>query len=367
MSTGLVQSEEIAALRATVEAVCREAGGTRAARSLADDGPGFAEKVWRVLTDEVGLGGLGLPEECGGIGGLAELAAVGECLGASLMPVPFLSSTVLSGQLLSRSGPAARALLERLVDGEVVAPLLLDADGCWNPEGLPISAREHQNGWVLDGEANFVLDGPGAAHLVVVARAMHGPAMFSVERGTPGVEIRRVATLDLARAQAQVRFSGAKATLLSGGPEVAALVDAVLDIAFVVQSSEQLGGAQAALDLTVEYVRSRRQFGRPIGSFQAIKHRCADMLVLVETARSAVVRAVEAEDSLILAEAASVAKAWCSEAFIKVSEGAVHLHGGMGFTWEHDAHLYFRRARSDAALFGDATYHRERLARLLAW
>ena len=392
MSTGLVQSDEIAALRDTVTAVCREAGGTRVARSLVDAGSGYAEKVWRVLTDQVGLGGLGLPEEYGGLGGLPELVAVGECLGASLMPVPFLSSTVLSGQLLSRCAePAAGALLERLVDGEIVAPVLLDADGRWTPGNLPVHAQATRDGWILAGDANFVLDGPGAGHLVLVARSATGPAVFTLERGTPDVEIERLTTLDLSRAQARVRLSGARATLLASGPEVAARVDSALDVALVVQSAELLGGAQALLDLTVEYVRSRRQFGRPIGSFQAIKHRCADLLVLVETARSAVWRAVEATEPsfqpmslapgydqatahaddvagvLALAEAASVAKAWCSEAFIEVSAAAVHLHGGMGFTWEHDAHLYLRRARSDAALFGDATYHRERLARLLAW
>jgi alkylation response protein AidB-like acyl-CoA dehydrogenase len=376
-----MQSDEITALSDTVAAVCREAGGTRVARSLTDDGPGYAEKVWRVLTEEVGLGGLGLPEWCDGLGGLAELVVVGECLGANLMPVPFLSSTVLSGQLLSRCGPAAGALLERLVAGEVVATVVLDADGRWSPESLPIQAIE-DDGWVLDGEANFVLDGPGAAHLVLVAGSVNGPAVFCLERGAPGVEIQRLATLDLARAQAKVRLVGTKATLLAEGPEVVSLVGAAVDVALVVQSAEQLGGAQAALDLTVEYARSRMQFGRPIGSFQAVKHRCADMLVLVETARSAVVRAVEAAEAgagewpeaaqsaqsgLALAEAASVAKAWCSEAFVQVTVGAVHLHGGMGFTWEHDAHLYFRRARSDAALLGDATYHRERVARLLGW
>ncbi|HST83155.1 MAG TPA: acyl-CoA dehydrogenase [Kineosporiaceae bacterium] len=368
--SGVMQSEEITALSDTVAAVCREAGGTRVARSLTDDGPGYAEKVWRVLTDEVGLGGLGLPEWCDGIGGLAELVAVGECLGANLMPVPFLSSTVLSGQLLSRCGPAAGALLERLVAGEVVATVLLDRDGRWNPEDLPIRATD-DGGWVLDGEANFVLDGSGAAHLVLVAESVLGPAVFCLERGAPGVDIQRMSTLDLARAQAKVRLSGARATLLASGPKVVALVGSALDVTLVVQAAEQLGGAQASLDLTVEYVRTRMQFGRPIGSFQAIKHRCADMLVQVETARSAVVRAVESADAgespLALAEAASVAKVWCSEAFSQVATSAVHLHGGMGFTWEHDAHLYFRRARSDAALLGDAIYHRERVARLLGW
>jgi alkylation response protein AidB-like acyl-CoA dehydrogenase len=376
MSTALMQTEEIAALRETVEAVCQAAGGTQVVRTLPPDGPGYSEAVWRVLTDEIGLGGLGLPEEFGGLGGLAELAVVAEILGAAMIPVPFLSSTVLSGQLLSRCGPAAAAVLDRLAGGEVVASVLLDADGRWNPRGLPIRADQDEQGWVLEGTANFVLDGPGARRLVVVAATPDGPAVFTLESTGAGVEIQAQATLDLARAQARVRLFQARATMLATGPDVAARVESAVDVALVVQSAEQLGGAQAALDLTVDYVRSRRQFGRAIGSFQAVKHRCADMLVLVETARSAVGRAVAAVDldsagpggpGSGLAEAASVANAWCSQALVEVSASAVHLHGGMGFTWEHDAQLYFRRARADAALLGDPTFHRERLARLLAW
>jgi len=373
MSAALMQTEEIAALRETVDAVARAAGGTGVARTLTPDGPGYSEPVWRTLVDDIGLGGLGLPEDAGGLGGLAELAAVAESLGAAMIPVPFLSSTVLSGQVLSRCGPAASSILTRLIDGEVVATVLLDADGRWNPAGLPIRAEPSESGWLLSGSANFVLDGPGARHLVVVAATDSGPAVFALEPAAAGVVIEPLATLDLARAQARVRLAGARGTLLSAGPDVADRVESAVDVALVALSAEQLGGAQAALDLTLDHVRSRRQFGRAIGSFQAVKHRCADMLVLVETARSAVDRAVAAGSPGSdtpgpgLAEAASVAGAWCSEAFVKVSEAAVHLHGGMGFTWEHDAQLYFRRARADAALFGDPAFHRERLARLLAW
>jgi alkylation response protein AidB-like acyl-CoA dehydrogenase len=354
---------EIAALRETVTAVCQEAGGTRAVRELPDDGPGYAEKVWNMLAGQVGIAGLGLPEAAGGLGGLAELAAVGECLGATLTPVPFLSSTVLSGQLLSGCGPAAAALLAALAEGTVIATVLLDADGRWNRAALPLRALPDVDGaWVVDGSAHFALDGPGAARLVVVADGPDGPAVLLVDPADPGVDVRRMATLDLSRAQARVTLTGARASLLAAGPAVPDLVDAAVDVTLVVLAAEQLGGAQAALDLTVDYVRSRHQFGRAVGSFQAVKHRCADMLGQVEWARTAVARAVEAGAG---AEAAAVAKAWCSEAFVRVSADAVHLHGGIGFTWEHDAHLYFRRARADAALFGDATFHRERLAALL--
>ena len=376
-----VQPDELAALRDTVAAVCRDAGGTAVARGLDGEpaGPEHAAGVWRVLAEEVGVAGLGLPEEAGGLGGLAELAAVGECLGAALMPVPFLSSTVLTGQLLSRCGPAAGPLLEAVAGGTVVATALLTDDGAWDPAALPLRAATSPGGWTVSGRASLVPDGAAAATLVAVAAGPDGPdgpVVLAVDPGAAGVAVRRLPTLDLTRAQAQVVLDRAPATPLATGPDVAALAGAAVDVALVVQAAELLGGAQAALDLTLGYVRTRRQFGRAIGGFQAVKHRCADMLLDVELARSAVGRAVEAgqaagptagSDPGALAEAASVAKAWCAEAAVRVSAAAVHLHGGIGFTWEHDAHLYFRRAWSDAALLGTADHHRDRLATLLAW
>jgi alkylation response protein AidB-like acyl-CoA dehydrogenase len=182
------------------------------------------------------------------------------------------------------------------------------------------------------------------------------------------VTVRRVPTLDLSRGQAVVSFSGARARPLTAGGEGVDVVTRALDVAMVALAAEQLGGAQAALDMTVAHVRDRTQFGRPIGGFQAVKHTCADMLLQVESARSAVVRAVRAAHSPgALAEAAAVAQAWSGEAFVFVAAECVQLHGGMGFTWEHDAHLYFRRAQSDAVLLGGAAHHRERLAGLLGW
>jgi len=283
------------------------------------------------------------------------------------MPVPFLSGTVLSGQLLARCGDAGRRLLERVAEGDVIATALADDDGAWNPAALPLRATRG-DGWTVTGRASYVLDGAAAAALVLVAAGPDGPVVLALDPAAPGVEVRRLPTLDPSRAQAQVTLDAAPAVPLATGTRVPELVGAAVDVALVVQAAELLGGAQAALDLTLGYVRTRRQFGRAIGGFQAVKHRCADMLVDVELARSAVGRAVAvADDPAALAEAASVAKAWCADAFTRVSAAAVHLHGGIGFTWEHDAHLYFRRARSDAALLGDADHHRERIAHLLAW
>jgi alkylation response protein AidB-like acyl-CoA dehydrogenase len=275
---------------------------------------------------------------------------------------------VLSGQLLGRCGDAGRPLLERVVEGDVVATALAGDGGAWDPDALPLRATHGDGAWTVTGRASYVLDGAAAAALVLVAAGPDGPVVLAVDPAASGVDVRRLDTLDLSRAQAQVTLAGAAAVPLATGPRVPELVAAAVDIALVVQAAELLGGARAALDLTLGYVRTRRQFGRAIGGFQAVKHRCADMLLDVELARSAVGRAVAAaDDPVALAEAASVAKAWCADAAVRVSAAAVHLHGGIGFTWEHDAHLYFRRARADAALLGDADHHRERVARLLAW
>jgi alkylation response protein AidB-like acyl-CoA dehydrogenase len=366
-------AEEIAALRETVQEASEAVGGTDAVRRLATDyldehTPAYDERAWQILAEQVGLGGLGLPEDVGGLGGLVELVAVAEELGKTLLPVPFLSSTVLSGQVLARAGDAARSALERVAEGVVTAPALLDPAGVWDPGRLSLQGRQTSDGWMLDGEDRYVLDGSGAQTLLVAATTTSGPGLFLVDANAAGVTRQRTPTLDLSRPQASIQLWEAPASLLAVGVAATALVEPALDVAAIVLAAEQLGGAQACLDMTVGYIKERRQFGRPIGSFQAVKHTCADLLSLVESMRSAVTRALLVADSpTALAEAACVAQAWCSDAYRTVTAETVQLHGGIGFTWEHDAHLYFRRARADAVLLGGATHHRERLAALLSW
>jgi alkylation response protein AidB-like acyl-CoA dehydrogenase len=329
--------------------------------------PGYDEPAWRLLGTEMGLAGLGLPEDLGGAGGgLAELALVSEELGRALLPVPFFSSTVLAGQILARCPDTGPDVLARLSEGaELVAFAGPDPDGCWRPDRVPFEAAADGR---LSGQAGFVLDGATAAHLVVAASTTAGCDLFLVPAGADGVQVKPLQTLDPTRAQARVRLDGAPGTPLTTGGTGAAAVTAGLDAALVVLAAEQVGGAAACLDLAVEYARLRHQFGRAIGSFQAIKHRLADLLLLVEMGRSAVDRALAAEhDPARLAEAAAVAKIWCSDAYTTVATENVQIHGGIGFTWEHDAHLYFRRARADDQLLGNATFHRERLATLLGW
>ncbi|WP_239373349.1 acyl-CoA dehydrogenase family protein [Frankia sp. Cj5] len=365
--------EDLVSLRETVMQACLELGGPAVARGLGDDGPGFDEHAWTVLGREIGLACLGLPEDIGGAGGLAELTTVAEVLGATLLPVPFLSSTVLAGQVLAGAGGPAAALAD-IAAGQVTGPAVTDADGLWRPGRLQLTFRDEggdsgRDRVVLDGVAPFVLDGPGARSLIVaaVSRPGDGADLFLVPADGPGVTVTRLTTLDLTRAQARVTFTGAAATRLTRGGTATDVVCPALDTTGVVLAAEQLGGAQACLDMIVSYAKERRQFGRPIGGFQAVKHLCADLLVLVEMSRSAVDRALIAAGTPAFAEAAAVAQAWCSDAFRTVSAETVQLHGGIGFTWEHNAHLYFRRARADAVLLGGAAHHRERIATVLGW
>ncbi|MGW3032905.1 acyl-CoA dehydrogenase family protein [Streptomyces sp. NPDC001178] len=358
---------ELEDLRDTVRTVCADAGGTAAVRRLSEETPGIDAGLWDTLGRQVGLAALGLPGSAGGIGGLAGIAAVCEELGRVLAPVPLFSSTVLAGQVLAGCGTADKAL-GRLAEGVVHALAVVSPDGTWRADAVPVAVSWQGGVPLLDGTAPFVLDGADAEALVVAATGADGVDLFLADPREPGVTVRRVPTLDLSRGQAVVTFDGARARTLTAGGEGAGVVSRALDVALVALAAEQLGGAQAALDMTVAHVRDRTQFGRAIGGFQAVKHACADMLLQVEAARSAVVRAVRAEGSPgALAEAAAVAQAWCGEAFVSVAAECVQLHGGMGFTWEHDAHLYFRRAQSDAVLLGGAAHHRERLAALLGW
>jgi len=365
---------ELAALREAVRDLIDGCGGIAAARRRLDPGPGdpgYDEQAWRLLGTEMGLAGLGIPEDLGGAGGgLAELAVVAEELGHSLLPVPFFSSTVLAGQILARCPGTGPDVLARLSEGaELAAFVGTDQDGCWRPDRPPAQAQpDTGQGWRLTGRADFVLDGAAAAHLVVAAGTPDGCDLFLVAGEGEGVQRRALETLDPTRAQARVSFDGAAALPLTTGGDGGAAVSAGLDAALVVLAAEQVGGAAACLAAAVEYAKIRQQFSRPIGSFQAIKHKLADLLLLVEMGRSAVDRAMAAEpDPARLAEAAAVAKIWCSDAYTTAATESVQIHGGIGFTWEHDAHLYFRRARADEQLLGDATVHRERLATLLGW
>jgi alkylation response protein AidB-like acyl-CoA dehydrogenase len=313
------RASELAALREAVRDLIEGSGGIAAARRQLDQGPGYDQDAWRLLGTEMGLAGLGIAEDLGGAGGgLAELTVVAEELGRALLPVPFFSSTVLAGQILARCpGTGPDVLAQVAAGGELAAFAGTDPDGCWRPDHLPVQAKADGR---LHGRADFVLDGATAAHLVVAARTPAGCDLFLVAGDAEGVRRRPLETLDPTRAQASVSLDGAPGTPLTTGGAGAAAVTAGLDVALVVLAAEQVGGAAACLDLAVEYAKLRQQFSRPIGSFQAVKHKLADLLLLVEMGRSAVDRALTAEhDPARLAEAAAVAKIWCSDAYTTVA------------------------------------------------
>lgn len=353
---------ELDALRSAVRDAAADLGGHELCRGLDPAGPGWDATAWSVLGEQIGIAALALPDACEGIGGLAELVVVGEELGRALTPVPFLS-TVLAGQVLVNAG-GADDVVSDIAEGAAAAFAGLDRTGWWSSEALHFSAVETATGWTLTGHAPAILGVAGARWIATVADTPDGPDVFVLDADTDGVGVRPLTTLDLSRAQAALTLSGTPARRLTVGGVAAVAIHPALDVAGVVLAAEQLGGAQASLDHTVGYAKERRQFGRAIGSFQAVKHTLADLLVLVESSRSAVTRAVDAVD---LTEASAVAQAWCSDAYRTVSAEAVQLHGGIGFTWEHHCHLYFRRARADAQLLGGAAFHRERLATALGW
>jgi alkylation response protein AidB-like acyl-CoA dehydrogenase len=347
-------------LRATLRSACASLGGPACARrSIGAGTPGADAKAWSVLSDQLGVAALGLPETFGGIGGLPELIAAGEELGASLLPVPFFGSTVLAGQVLARCDGAAHHALEAMAGGGICALTTVSGPGFRGPTRPTFTVGDDGR---VSGHAATVLGAPEARWLVAATSA----ALVLVDLDDPGCEVTRLTTLDLTRSAGTVTCKAVPCTVVSDQPD--SVVTAALDIAALALAAEQLGGAQACLDMTVAYVKERHQFARPVGSFQAIKHTLADALVKIELGRSALARAVElCESTTDFTEAAAVARIWCNDAYRHVSAETIQLHGGIGFTWEHDAHLYFRRARSDALLLGSTSTWRERLAQKLDW
>ncbi|MER5754563.1 acyl-CoA dehydrogenase family protein [Streptomyces sp. NPDC002088] len=335
---------------------------------LRDHAPGDPA-LWR-LAAGLGWPGLAVPEEYGGTGqGLVELALVAEELGRSIGRVPFLP-TVLVARALARGGsPRLReAVLPALAEGTAWASwAFAEPRSPWTLAGVGATARTDGDTAVLDGVKTMVQDAAGARWLLVTARHDGVPASFLVDRDAPGVAIRRQHVLDLTRASHEVRLDGVRVPLdrrLDGGPTA---VQRLLDDASVLVSADTLGVMDHLLDMTVAYMKVRVQFGRPLGSFQAVKHKCASMAMLIHGTRAATAYAAMAADagSPDGARAACAAASYASAAAGDVAGEALQLHGGIGFTWEHDLHLYLRRAKTDAVLYGDAAVHRDRLSSLI--
>jgi alkylation response protein AidB-like acyl-CoA dehydrogenase len=357
--------EERDALRDSVRRLLADASTESAVRAVMETDTGFDPALWKSLA-EMGVVGLVIDEAHGGSGvGPMELEAVMEEAGAALLCSPLLASGVLAAEFLRvlGDGQASDRLLPAIASGETIATVALTGDsGSWTEDGLAVTATGGGDGWRLDGRASYVLHGQNADALIVLAKTDDGTAAFTVDAGSAGIEVQPLPTFDHTLRLAAVNFSGAAADRLQGAIPAWDAARAAMDLALVALAGEQAGGAQRVLDFTVEYAKTRIQFGRQIGSFQAIKHMAADLLLETESAISAARDAAEklARGGDRVAEAVSLAAFACADAFVKTAADGIQMHGGIAFTWEHPAHLYLKRARADAQLFGTPAYHRER-------
>ncbi len=361
-------TEEQEELRKTVRAFLEAKSPETAVREQMETDSGYDTAVWGQMGEQLGLQGLAIPEEFGGSGyTFVELGIVLEEQGRALLCAPFFSTVVLAANTLLHSGDEAAkaAHLPGIASGATIATLAFtEPSGKWDESGITTEATAAGDGWTLTGVKSFVLDGHTASLIIVAARTAKGVSLFTVAGDAAGLTRTALSTMDQTRKQAKLEFANTPATLLGTEGEGWAVLSTVLDLAAVGLAAEQVGGAQKVLEQAVEYAKVRVQFGRPIGSFQAIKHKCADMLLEVESAKSAAYYGLwcAAEQNDELPSVASLAKAYCSEAYFHATAENIQIHGGIGFTWEHPAHLYFKRAKSSELLFGDPTYHRELLA-----
>ena len=351
---------ELDDLRGSVRDFLSAKSGEEQVRRVMESETGYDEAVWAQMADQLGLQQLVFPEEHGGYGfGFAELSVVLQEMGRALLPSPFLSSVVLAGSALLAADDAAAAAahLPGIASGKTIATLAVAGEsGSWDPTALPVVGTRADDGWRLGGTTWFVLDGATADLLLVAATTDAGPSLFAVSGTAAGLTRTALRTLDPTRRQARLDLDGVVGTPVGALGGAAPVLDRVLDLAMTALAAEQVGGARACLETSAAYARDRVQFGRPIGSFQAVKHKCADMLVRVQLADAAAQEAAEAAAGLPgrapLAEAAAVAHAVCSESYLFTAAENIQVHGGIGFTWEHPAHLYFRRAKSSQLLFG---------------
>ncbi|ADT97125.1 acyl-CoA dehydrogenase family protein [Mycolicibacterium gilvum] len=360
-----VFSDEQNQLRAAVRAFCADHVDESSVRAAMESDPPFDAKVWSRLGSELGVLGMAVPESAGGAGGnLVDQAVAVEQLGAALACGPLFGTVYLAiPALVAASG--GQELLGPLVDGTRTAAFAVRDDaGAFDASSVEVQAVPTEQGWALSGTVERVVDAGAADVLLVAATTPDGVGLFVVEADSLGVQRIRLTTLDLTRPQATVGLLDAPAQLIAGPEEAERVITHALQVGAALLAVEQVGAAQHLLDLSVDYAKNRLQFGRPIGSFQAVKHRLADDLVAVEHARSTAYHAVWAlsDGSDDPALAVSIAQATTSAAFVRVATDTIQVHGGIGFTWEHQAHLYYKRAYTDAALLGGAEEHRARVA-----
>jgi alkylation response protein AidB-like acyl-CoA dehydrogenase len=361
-------SEEQEELRKSVRRFLEDKSSEAEVRRLMETPEGYDPAVWSQMAQQLGLQGLAIPEEYGGSGfSYVELVVVLEEMGRALLCAPYFSTVALAANLLLTAGDedAKKEYLPGIASGDLIATVAFTEDsGRWDEAGITMEATAGDGGARLNGHKMFVIDGHTANLILVAARQSGSLNLYAVQGDAPGLTRTPLSTMDQTRKQARLEFKDVAARHIGGDDQGWAALSKTLDLAAVALAAEQVGGAQKVLEMAVEYAKVRVQFGRPIGSFQAIKHKCADMLLEVESAKSAAYYAgwAAAEDNDELPVVASLAKAYCSDAYFHATAENIQIHGGIGFTWEHPAHLYFKRAKSSELMFGDPTYHRELLA-----
>ncbi|HVN91175.1 MAG TPA: acyl-CoA dehydrogenase family protein [Candidatus Binataceae bacterium] len=366
-------SEEQEMLRQSARALLEKECPSTLVRRLMEDEKGCDPALWKKMA-ELGWTGLVIPEEYGGSGlNYVDLVLVMEEMGRVVLPSPFIWTTMVAEALIRAGSDAQKkALLPKIASGDLIATIAwLEPSASWDPSSIALAARADGSNCILDGTKLFVSDAHIADCILVATRTSgageDGITLFALEANRPGITITSLKTMDQTRKLSEVKFTGVKATpadvvgtIGKGWP----ILSAIIDRGKVMLAAEMIGGAQKVLDLTVEYAKVRAQFGRPIGSFQAVQHKAANMMIDVEGAKSAIYYASWAVSNNVpdAPVAAAVAKAAASDAFRRVSADGIQLHGGIGFTWDHDLHIYFKRAKSSEFTFGDATYNRELIA-----
>ena len=342
-------------------------------RRLMESADGYDQALWKKIAD-LGWTALGIPEEYGGVGTFLDLVVVLEEAGRALLPGPFFSTMGLAVPALVEAGTEAqkKEVLSAIAAGSARATLAFtEPSGRWDAGSIGLTAKQSGGGWRLDGVKVFVPDVEAADYIVVVARTRgegeEGVTLFLVQDKPEGMAVRPLETLDMTRRWSEIRFDGVQlgADAVMGAPDKAwPRLKRALEWATSALCAEMVGGVQKVLETSTEYAKTRHQFGKPIGIYQAVSHKLADMLVLSESGRSATYYAAwtvdaDAPDRSL---ASSMAKAYVSDAYRKVAGDGIQVHGGIGFTWEHDMHLYFKRAKGSEVTFGDATWNRELVA-----
>ncbi|HET7873890.1 MAG TPA: acyl-CoA dehydrogenase family protein [Methylomirabilota bacterium] len=372
MNFGFNDEQEL--LRSTARKFFENECPSEVVRKLMDTPEGMTPALWSKLAEQGWLG-LTYPEAYDGMGlGLVDLVVLMEEMGRAVVPGPYFSTVLLGGGIVLEAGSEAqkKEWLPKIAGGQArLALAWLEPSAQLGAEGITLTAAEQGGKYILSGTKLFVHDAHTADALVVAARTgKAGVSLFLVPKGAKGLEVALLPTMDQTRKLCEVTLKdvavGADALVGAAGAGWPAL-ERVIDRATVGLCAEMCGGAQKVLDMTVEYAKIRQAFGRPIGSYQGVKHKAADMLVDVENSKSITYYAAWAMDERVPEAplAVSMAKAYVSDAYRRVSANGIQLHGGIGFTWEHDLHLYFKRAKGSEFTFGDATYHRERVAQLV--